>query len=285
MGCLSRFLNSMHNPRHESDLRKIAASSQGQFHAPERDRENRSGPPGDPPAVASLTTVVIAATAGGIARNPCKTREYDEGPGRKIDRDPGRFSQVPVREIRRADAIRRPRTTSPSSRGPPTKKAARRSGGSIGASSNRGIRSGFGLDLRIRPEFVETRPGFEPLFPQPASLVDLAGIRLDHRRDLWGTFVRRIGLEVAHRRRWPASLASPLFPGGAAHPRVAGPDGLGPPHLADCAWTALRICSLTASRLKLAPFCIGGNSMNVSATFATSCCANVKRQNSWAKKL
>ncbi|HWE37655.1 MAG TPA: hypothetical protein VG406_13900 [Isosphaeraceae bacterium] len=41
-------------------------------------------------------------------------------------------------------------------------------------------------------------------------------------------------------------------------------------------WT----CSLTASRLNEAPFCIGGNSMKVSAAFATSCCTKTKRQNS-----
>ena len=33
-------------------------------------------------------------------------------------------------------------------------------------------------------------------------------------------------------------------------------------------WTAFWICSFTASRLKLAPFCIGGNSMAVWASFA-----------------
>ena len=49
------------------------------------------------------------------------------------------------------------------------------------------------------------------------------------------------------------------------------PDGVGSLHLADRAWIALRICSLTASKLKLAPFCIGGNSTNVSPTLTTSC--------------
>src|SRR5262245_2580002 len=46
-----------------------------------------------------------------------------------------------------------------------------------------------------------------------------------------------------------------------------------------CDWMAFSICSLTASRLKLAPFCMGGNSIAVWATLATSCCTNWKRQN------
>ncbi len=41
-----------------------------------------------------------------------------------------------------------------------------------------------------------------------------------------------------------------------------------------CDCMAFSICSLTASRLKLAPFCIGGNSIAVWASFPTSCCAN-----------
>src|SRR6476620_11308082 len=44
---------------------------------------------------------------------------------------------------------------------------------------------------------------------------------------------------------------------------------------------AASIFAFTASRLKLAPFCIGGNSMAVMASFATSCCTNTKRQNSY----
>jgi hypothetical protein len=43
-------------------------------------------------------------------------------------------------------------------------------------------------------------------------------------------------------------------------PRVTSP-----PALERAFW----ICSFTASKLKLAPFCIGGNSTNVSPTFAT----------------
>ena len=38
--------------------------------------------------------------------------------------------------------------------------------------------------------------------------------------------------------------------------------------------------AFSASRLKLAPFCIGGNSRKVWAYFATSCCTKTKRQNS-----
>ncbi len=43
-----------------------------------------------------------------------------------------------------------------------------------------------------------------------------------------------------------------------------------------CAARAFSICALTASRLKLAPGCIGGNSIAVCATFPTSCCTNWK---------
>src|SRR5262245_20310717 len=46
----------------------------------------------------------------------------------------------------------------------------------------------------------------------------------------------------------------------------------------DC--IALSICSFTASRLKLAPFCIGGKSIAVCASLPTSCCTSTKRQNS-----
>jgi len=51
------------------------------------------------------------------------------------------------------------------------------------------------------------------------------------------------------------------------------------PYLA-CAAIAFSICALTASRLKLAPFCIGGYSIAVWATLAISFCTNWKRQNS-----
>src|SRR5215216_3468063 len=44
---------------------------------------------------------------------------------------------------------------------------------------------------------------------------------------------------------------------------------------------AASILAFTASRLKLAPFCIGGNSMAVMASFCTCCWTNTKRQNSY----
>lgn len=44
---------------------------------------------------------------------------------------------------------------------------------------------------------------------------------------------------------------------------------------------AASILALTASRLKLAPFCIGGNAIAVIANFSTSCWTNTKRQNSY----
>jgi len=47
-----------------------------------------------------------------------------------------------------------------------------------------------------------------------------------------------------------------------------------------CADRAFSSCALTASRLKLAPGCIGGNSIAVWATLAISYCTNWKRQNS-----
>jgi len=51
-------------------------------------------------------------------------------------------------------------------------------------------------------------------------------------------------------------------------------------YLPACDCIAFSICSLTVSRLKLAPFCIGGKSIAVWASFPTSCCTNWKRQNS-----
>src|SRR6516165_130272 len=64
-----------------------------------------------------------------------------------------------------------------------------------------------------------------------------------------------------------------------------GVPGLGAParhvfYLPACDCMAFSICSLTASRLKLAPFCIGGNSIAVWASLPTSCCTSTKRQNS-----
>src|SRR4051794_6763784 len=44
---------------------------------------------------------------------------------------------------------------------------------------------------------------------------------------------------------------------------------------------AASIFAFTASRLKLAPFCIGGNSIAVFASFSTCCWTNTKRQNSY----
>ena len=51
-------------------------------------------------------------------------------------------------------------------------------------------------------------------------------------------------------------------------------------YLATEAWAAA-IFAFTASRLKLAPFCIGGNSIAVIASFSTCCWTNTKRQNSY----
>ena len=48
-----------------------------------------------------------------------------------------------------------------------------------------------------------------------------------------------------------------------------------------CCLIASSIFAFTASRLKLAPFCIGGKSIAVMASFATSCWTNTKRQNSY----
>ena len=45
------------------------------------------------------------------------------------------------------------------------------------------------------------------------------------------------------------------------------------------------IFAFTASRLKLAPFCMGGYSMAVMASFATCCWTNTKRQNSYWNQL
>src|SRR5207253_3796846 len=48
-----------------------------------------------------------------------------------------------------------------------------------------------------------------------------------------------------------------------------------------CLLTASSIFAFTASRLKLAPFCIGGNSIAVMASLATCCWTNTNRQNSY----
>src|SRR3954465_2720601 len=64
------------------------------------------------------------------------------------------------------------------------------------------------------------------------------------------------------------------------------PEGSLPPekrvscYFAIADWAAA-ILAFTASRLKLAPFCIGGNSTAVMASFSTCPWTNTKRQNSY----
>src|SRR5580658_8513244 len=54
------------------------------------------------------------------------------------------------------------------------------------------------------------------------------------------------------------------------------------PLLAASAWAILfAISAFTASRLKLAPFCIGGYSIKVCSALPTTCWTNTKRQNSY----
>ena len=68
-----------------------------------------------------------------------------------------------------------------------------------------------------------------------------------------------------------------------------GTEGLGAPAINQSklggylliAALAASIFAFTASRLKLAPFCIGGNSIAVMASFSTCCWTNTKRQNSY----
>ena len=75
-------------------------------------------------------------------------------------------------------------------------------------------------------------------------------------------------------------------------PNWSGRGGVEPPqpglctsYWPACDFMAASICALTASRLKLAPFCIGGKSIAVWASCATRCCTNTKRQNSKANQL
>src|ERR1700730_3271959 len=71
------------------------------------------------------------------------------------------------------------------------------------------------------------------------------------------------------------------MPGGSFLAVVAGNLPMpGIAYLAIDAWAAA-IFAFTASRLKLAPFCIGGNSIAVMASFSTVCWTNTKRQNSY----
>lgn len=66
--------------------------------------------------------------------------------------------------------------------------------------------------------------------------------------------------------------------GGRPSPAARRP--FSPGHLLACAAMAASIWALTASMLKLAPFCIGGYSMKVIAPLPTSCWTKTKRQNS-----
>ena len=54
-------------------------------------------------------------------------------------------------------------------------------------------------------------------------------------------------------------------------PNGSQPAGQGRTYCAACDAIFLSISSFNACRLKLAPFCIGGNSKKVSAAFAISC--------------
>lgn len=89
---------------------------------------------------------------------------------------------------------------------------------------------------------------------------------------------------VAH-VRWLTSIRADgrHYPRGRGYCRAWDSEpisGARPPHLPMCDSIDFWICSLTVSKLKLAPFCIGGNSIAVCASFPTSCCTNWKRQNS-----
>src|SRR4051812_24883845 len=84
---------------------------------------------------------------------------------------------------------------------------------------------------------------------------------------------RWIGI-VARRQHKEQLLELKSAPGALAP--GAGSGG----YFAIAAWAAA-IFAFTASRLKLAPFCIGGNSIAVLASFSTSCWTNTKRQNSY----
>src|ERR1700693_6073065 len=81
--------------------------------------------------------------------------------------------------------------------------------------------------------------------------------------------------QASHRQR----MLQVMLVRGA--PRVWGArNELQRAYLATEAWAAA-IFAFTASRLKLAPFCIGGNSIAVIASFSTCCWTNTKRQNSY----
>src|SRR5207302_1510814 len=67
----------------------------------------------------------------------------------------------------------------------------------------------------------------------------------------------------------------------ASHTRAARHDDHQSTFYFAIAILAASIFPFTASRLKLAPFCIGGNSIAVIASFSTCCWTNTKRQNSY----
>src|ERR1700730_6210948 len=84
---------------------------------------------------------------------------------------------------------------------------------------------------------------------------------------------------VARRVRVPAMLASFQVQAGDPHP--SRPPCRSSSHHFAIAALAAAIFAFTASRLKLAPFCIGGNSTAVTASFSTWSWMNTKRQNSY----
>src|SRR3954469_7980814 len=73
----------------------------------------------------------------------------------------------------------------------------------------------------------------------------------------------------------------PFFGGVTAIPGGIAPSGKPMRRYFAIAPRAAAILAFTASRLKLAPFCIGGNSTAVIASFSTCPWTNTKRQNSY----
>ena len=68
-------------------------------------------------------------------------------------------------------------------------------------------------------------------------------------------------------------------------PRAIRPDWMRMPAYWACAVILFCSSSFTCSRLKLAPFCIGGKSMKVCAYWPITCCTSTKRKNNQTNSL
>ena len=185
---------------------------------------------------------------------------------------------LPLRMLRRQLAARGRARTSPGCRAaarPTACRPGRRSRPASSGATNVGARLVGG-----RPDEIEDRLLGRPVVPRRQRRIvgpRGRGVGEEQARGTTGRTASVASRVRRERPRWGSETCAvigllhrhaPLSSEKAAPPvrfRQRGPHEVSSTGRA-CFWAAASICSLTASRLKLAPFCIGGKSTNVCAS-------------------